>query len=129
MGSLVQGVEQGGCGFPDLADKYVTVVQAVLLYGLEKWMMTLRIGRVLGGFHHRVACRMTEQQHWIGRYGELLYTLLTEAMTEARLKEVETYISCRQNKVAHFIATRPIMDLCLAAERRLGSRVEKWWWE
>ena len=117
MGSLVQGVEQGGCGFPDLADKYVTVVQAVLLYGLEKWMMTLRIGRV-------VACRMTEQQHWIGRYGELLYTLLTEAMTEARLKEVETYISCLQNKVAHFIATRPIMDLCLAAERRLGSRVK-----
>ena len=48
MGSLVQGVEQGGCGFPDLADKYVTVVQAVLLYGLEKWMMTLRIGRVGG---------------------------------------------------------------------------------
>ena len=44
-------------------------------------------------------------------------------MVEAGLKEVETYISCCQITVAQFIATRPIMDLCLAAEWRPGSRV------
>ena len=36
-------------------------------------------------------------------------------MTEAVLQEVETYISCLHNKVTQFIATRPIMDLCLVA--------------
>ena len=27
-----------------------------------------------------------------------------------------------------YIATRPIMDLFLEAEKRLGARVEKRWW-
>ena len=50
-------------------------------------------------------------------------------MAEAVLQEVETYISRLQNTVAQFIKIRPIMDLCLLAERRMGSRVPKRWWE
>ena len=34
-------------------------------------------------------------------------------MLEAVLRKVETYISCRKNKVAQYIETRPIIDLCL----------------
>ena len=50
-------------------------------------------------------------------------------MSEAGMQEVETYVSRRQNTVAQFIATRPIMDLCLAAERIPGPRIYKKWWE
>ena len=50
-------------------------------------------------------------------------------MAEAGLQEVDTYISYRQNKVAQFIVTRPIMDLCLAVDRRPGWSVAKRWWE
>ena len=50
-------------------------------------------------------------------------------MAEVGLQEVETYFSRRQNTVAQFIATRPIIDLCLAAVRRLGSQVAKRWLE
>ena len=50
-------------------------------------------------------------------------------MAEAGLNEVETYSSCRQNTVAKYIATRPIMDLCLAAKQRPGPRVKIRWWE
>ena len=49
-------------------------------------------------------------------------------MEEAELQEVYTYVSRHQNKIAQFIATRPIMDLCLAEERRPGSRVSNRWW-
>ena len=35
----------------------------------------------------------------------------------------------RQNTVAQFIATRPIMDLCKQATRRPGERVSRRWWE
>ena len=35
--------------------------------------------------------------------------LLEDAMAEAALQEVETYVSCRQNTVAQFIATRLII--------------------
>ena len=50
-------------------------------------------------------------------------------MAEEGLKEVETYVSCLQNTVAQFISNMPIMDLCLAAEQRPGSRVSRRWWD
>ena len=36
----------------------LTIVQADLLFSTEPWVVTLRIGRLLGGFHHRVAQRI-----------------------------------------------------------------------
>ena len=53
---------------------------------------------------------------------------IAEALREAGLKELELYIRRRNNMVVQFIAIRPIMDLCLEAERRPGVRVQKWWW-
>ena len=44
-------------------------------------------------------------------------------MAKAGLQEVDTYVSCRHNTVAQCIATRPIMELCLAAKRRPGPMV------
>ena len=87
------------------------------------------IGSVLGGFHHRVASRLTGRQPWQGRDRVWVYLPLDDVMAEVELQEVETYVSRRQNTVAQFIASRPIMDLCLAAERRPGPRVSKRWWE
>ena len=34
---------------------FKVVVQAVLLFGVETWVMTPHMGRYLGGFQHRVA--------------------------------------------------------------------------
>ena len=69
---------------------YVAVVQAILLYGLETWLMTSRILKFLGGFHHRVAHRMMGGQHQRGRYGGWVYPPMAESMSEAGLQEVET---------------------------------------
>ena len=38
---------------------YVAVVQVVLMYGSETWVMSPRIGRTLCGFHNRAVCRLT----------------------------------------------------------------------
>ena len=50
-------------------------------------------------------------------------------MSEAGLQEVGNYVSFLQNTVAQYIFTRPIMDLCLSAKPRPGSRVNMWWLE
>ena len=42
---------------------------------------------------------------------------------------VRTSILRRQNTVAQFIATRPILGLCEVAERRWGTQVPWRWWE
>ena len=50
-------------------------------------------------------------------------------MVDPGLQEVDTYVSRLQNTVAKYIATSPIMDLCLAAKQRLGPRVATQWWD
>ena len=93
---------------------YWVVVKLVLLYGSETRVLTLRMHRVMGGFHHRVAYRLMGWQPWKGRDGGWVYPHIEDAMTKAGLQEVDNYISCRQKTVAQYIATRPIIDLCLA---------------
>ena len=67
------------------------------------------------------------RQTWRGQDGVWVYTPLEEAMVEAGFKEVDNYVSRHQNTFTQFIVTRLIMDLCMAAERRPGSRVAKRW--
>ena len=40
------------------------------------------------------------------------------ALATVGMNEIGVYIFRRQNMVAQYIATRPIMDLCLTAERK-----------
>ena len=62
-----------------------------------------------------------------GPVGE--YPPLAGVLREAGMVGIRTSITWRQNKVAQYIATRPILDLCEQATRRPGTRVFLWWWE
>ena len=68
----------------------LAVVQPVLLYGSDTWFLMPRMKRVLGGFHHRLACIMTGRQLRKGRDGGWVYPSLEDEMAEAGLQEVET---------------------------------------
>ena len=46
-------------------------------------------------------------------------------MSPAGLEEVGTYVLHRQNTITQYIATRPILELCLEAERRAGEQVAR----
>ena len=52
--------------------------------------------------------------------GRWEYTLLEAVREEAGFDTMETYIRRRQKTVAQYIATRPILDLCEAVERKWG---------
>ena len=62
--------------------------------------MALRIGNVLGGFHHRMARKLKGRQPQRRKDGVWVYPPLEDAMAEAGLQEVEAYIYCRQNTVS-----------------------------
>ena len=81
-----------------------------------------------GGFHHRVAWRILGKIPQQRAEGTWEYPRLGYATRAAGLDETETYISRRQNTVAQYINTCPILDLCLYVERRPGSRTPKRWW-
>ena len=48
-----------GAGTRKLVRFYVAVVQDILLFGSETWMVNPRIKCLLGGFHHRVERRIS----------------------------------------------------------------------
>ena len=50
-------------------------------------------------------------------------------MEEAGLTDIRTSILRRQNTVAQYIATRPLLDLCVGERAREGEKVTLRWWE
>ena len=83
--------------------------------------------RNLRGFHHWVVRSITVKLQKIWTYGKGENLLIEEALREVGIEELEVYIQRSQNTVAQFISTRPIVDLCMEAERCPGNRVTKQW--
>ena len=81
----------------------------------------------LGGFYPRVAHRLENMKMRRDMTGRWIYPPLDKSMKSVGLDEVETYILRRQNTVAQYIATRPILELCLAVEQQTGARVLMRW--
>ena len=60
--------------------------------------------------------------------GQWTYPPLKEAMREAGFEGIRKAVSRRQNTVAQYITTRPILYLCERAMQRVGERVSWRWW-
>ena len=120
---------RGGADAQTSGQIYLAVVQSVLLYGSKTWVLTPHMKRVLGGFHHGMDLRLTGQQPWKGWDRVWDEPPMEYAMAEAGLQELETYVYYHRNTAAQYIATRPIMGLCLATKRRPVERVAMRWWE
>ena len=50
-------------------------------------------------------------------------------MKEAGLTDFQTSIQRRQNRVAQYIATRPLLELCEGAKQIEGAQVTLRWWD
>ena len=100
----------------------------MLLFGAETWLLTPIIERALDSFMHGAARRITRTQPRRGWDGKWSYSSLEGAMEEAGFKEIRTSITNRQNTVAQYIATRPLLDLCEEAKQIGGERVSRRWW-
>ena len=59
----------------------------------------------------------------------MIYPSLAGDLKEAGVVRARPLVLRRQNTVAQFIATSPILGLCEVAERRQGTRVPHRWWE
>ena len=109
---------------------YKAVVQSVLLFGSETWNLNSTMLKTLQGFHHRIARRLSRRMpRFLPEEDKWEYPPIEEALSIAGLYPIEIYISRRQNTVADYIACRPILDLCIKAERLSGSHTRQWWWE
>ena len=103
------------------------MTQQVLLFGAETWVLTKSMEAALDAFQGRVARRLTGRMPRRGRDGKWLYLLLAGATKEAGIVQARTSVLRRQNTVAQFVATKPILVLCEGTERRGGTWVPQRW--
>ena len=78
---------------------YVAVVQEVLLFGSEKWVVTPPLEKSLAGFHHQAVRRMEgtgPKRQWDGIW---VYPHIGEALATVGLYYIGVYITRRQNTV------------------------------
>ena len=108
---------------------FKAVVQAVLLFGAETWVLTPGMERAMDSFQHGAARWLTGRQPRRGGSRRWAYPTLKEAMREAGFEGISQSTTRRQNTVTQYIATRPILDLYERSTQRLGARVSRRWWE
>ena len=78
---------------------FKSVVQSVLLFGEETWVVTPCTGRFLGGFLYQVVQRLTMRLLWQREEGKWGYSSTEAFRAEAGFEMMETYIWRRQNTV------------------------------
>ena len=76
------------------------MVQQVLLFGAEMWVVSQRMERVLSSFIHGAARWIKGRQPRRGWYGKWYYPSLVGAMKEAGFTDVRTSIRSVQWKGA-----------------------------
>ena len=116
-GRLVKIIGSEGKNWRMMGRFYVAVVQAVLIFGYETWVMTPWFDKSLESFHHRSVQRMTGIGHKRQQDGTWVYTPFGAVLATVGLEEIGVYIDRRHKTVAQFIATHTIMELFLAVER------------
>ena len=84
----------------DVADKrtagrfYVAVVQAVLLFGSETWILTPRLEKDLEGFHYRAGRQMAGMGPKHKQDVMWAYQPIGAALVMVGLEEIDVYIAC-----------------------------------
>ena len=104
-GRLLQILSREGADLKVSGHFFKAVTQAVLLFGVEMWVLTPRMERALSSFQHRVTRRLTGRNPRRRLSGCWEYPSLEEAIVESGFKKIRKYIMGRQNTVAQYITT------------------------
>ena len=109
---------------------YKAIVQSVLLYGSETWVLSPAALARLEGFHIRAAYRMAKEHvPWRGPLQQLVYPSSEAVLEECGMHTIEHYIDVRRETIAKYVVGRSIHAECQGTDQRRGSVPRRWWWE
>jgi hypothetical protein len=116
---------------PTVAAKfYLAVVQAILLYGSETWVISPQAMAQLEGFHIRAMWSMAQRHKpRQGPQKEWVYPKSEDVLQECGMKTIAEYVQIRRQMIAVYVATRPILQECRQGEQQRGAVPHRWWWE
>ena len=113
-----------------MARFYITVVQAVLLYGAESWTINQKNMMKLKSFHNR-AIRYMTGQHIRKNGEEWSYPEHEDLLEKCRLFPIETYIARRRGTLLEYLKKhRPELLQEVKNIKKHYRNVQKiLWWE
>jgi len=109
---------------------YKEIVQSVLLYGSEMWVLSPAAMARLEGFHIRAAYRMAKEH--VPRRGpnqQWVYPPSEAVLEKSRMHTIEHYIDVRRETIAKYVVGCSILAECQGADQKRGSVPRRWWWE
>ncbi len=109
---------------------YKAIVQSVLLYGSETWVLSPAALARLEGFHLRAAYRMAKKH--VPRRGpnqQWVYPPSDKVLEECGMHTIGHYIDVLRETIATYVVGRSIFVECQGADRRRGLVPRWWWWE
>jgi hypothetical protein len=107
---------------PTVAAKfYLAVVQAVLLYISETWVIFPQAMAQLEGFHIRAVWRMAQRHkpRW-GPRKEWIYPKSEDVLKECRMKMIAEYIQIHRQTMTVYVVIRPILQEFRQGEQQRG---------
>jgi hypothetical protein len=110
---------------------YLSVVQSVLLYGAETWVLSKRMEGMLEGFHNRCARQMTRQfiHPDPENEGEWITPPVAATLAAAGLLPLMTYVKKRKAVILRFAETRAIYRKCRRSTPMAGNVNQLIWWQ
>ena len=106
---------------------YKVIVQTVLLFGSETWVISKRQLRMLEAFHHRVARYICRRHIRKLEDGTWEYPSSVEVLEEAGLYSIHEYIRRRNETITKYIRERPIYTQCIHSHSLVGGNKQFWW--
>jgi len=101
---------------------YKAIVQSVLLYDSETWVLSTASLARLKGFHLRAAYRMAKKHvPRRGLHQQWVYPPSDKVLEECGMHTFEHYIDVRKETIAKYVVDRSILAECQGADRRRGS--------
>ena len=106
---------------------YKVVVQTVLLYGSESWVISKTRLRMLESFHRRVARYLCRRHIRKLEDGTWEYPPSEEILEQAGLYTIQEYIQRRRDTITRYIRNRPIYTQCIRSHSLVGGTKRFWW--
>ena len=106
---------------------YKVIVQTVLLYGAETWVLSTHAKNKINSFHHR-CLRYITGKHITKEGDTWIYPSMASTLSAADLLRVEEYIENRKTTISVYAEQSDIFHKCLQMEGLSRNGNTSTWW-
>jgi Reverse transcriptase (RNA-dependent DNA polymerase) len=112
-----------------MASFYKAIVQSVLLYGSESWVLSQEMERKLQSFHHRCARYIAREHIQQDEQGNWTAPPSASVLEKTGLCTVQEYIRRRKATILEYARTTEILQKCKASSPLASAPNQLVWWE